>query len=283
MFNFDFVAELEKRNIGYRETGRNVGRNFVGIDCPFCGDTNNHLGLSKSSGYYSCFVCGARGSFEYLIYKLTGEIIKKQKMEFIPEQDPGIDYVDFNYKPLSSTARDYLWSRNYDPDELIDLYKIQDGGLFSRFKYRIMIPYIMNNKIFTYSGRDYSSQQDPKYLHLGTDKSICSCKEIVYGIESCIDTVIVVEGIFDCWRLGKGSVALSGKIPTKKQIDQLKNFKRIFIMFDENSEKESDELAFNLETEFNDVQIINLRVHDPDSLNKDQVIEIKKEIFGKVF
>lgn len=283
MFNFDFLGELEKRNIQFKTSGRNIGQNFIGMDCPFCGDRRNHLGVSKQHGFYSCFVCGAKGSFQYLIFKLTGEWIKKSRFELVSEQETfsrAID-LDFDFDSLSSNAIQYLINRDYDPEELIDKYKIKDGGIVGKFKYRIMIPYFMNNKLVTYSGRDYSGVQEPKYLHLDRESSIMSCKDVLYNLNNCNDqSIIITEGVFDSWKLGTGSIALSGKSLSTNQWKQLQKFQRIFIALDQDADIEANNIAQQIESEFNDVFIISLSTKDPDSLSRDQVLEIKRKIFG---
>jgi DNA primase len=282
VFNFDFLGELEKRNIAFKTSGRNIGQNYIGMNCPFCGDERNHLGVNKHNGSYSCFVCGAKGSFKYLVYKLTGEWINSSRFEIVPQEPSSrATNLDFDFDSLSSRAKDYLFNRGYDPEELIDKYKIKDGGLIGKFKYRIMIPYFMNNKLVTYSGRDYSGVQEPKYLHLDQESSIMSCKEVLYNLDNCKDqSIILTEGIFDSWRLGTGSTALSGKSLSTNQFAYLKKFQRIFIALDQDAVIEANNIADQIESEFNDVFIISIPTKDPDSLSKDQVIELKQQIFG---
>ena len=282
MFNFDFLGELEKRNIAFKTSGRNIGQNYIGMDCTFCGDGRNHLGVNKHNGCYYCFVCGAKGSFKYLVYKLTGEWINRSIFEIVTQEpSSGATDLDFDFDSLSSRAKDYLFNRGYDPEELIDKYKLRDGGLVGKFKYRIMIPYFMNNKLVTYSGRDYSGVQEPKYLHLDHESSIMSCKEVLYNLDNCKDqSIILTEGIFDSWRLCTGSIALSGKQLSTNQHQQLKRFQRIFIALDQDAVKESNHIANQIESEFNDVFIISVPTKDPDSLSRNQVIELKQQIFG---
>lgn len=54
---FDWERLLKERRIPYIESGPNVKRGELAIQCPFCGsaDPSKHMGLSRETGWYSCW------------------------------------------------------------------------------------------------------------------------------------------------------------------------------------------------------------------------------------
>jgi len=110
------------------------------------------------------------------------------------------------------------------------------------------------------------------------------------------DTIIIVEGPADVWKLGDGVVATSGIKYTSAQVLRCvelvksKNLKRAFILFDTDKEDkrkqaqiQAKKLAENLSTFLNHVEMLTLEKGDPADLTLTEVKELRKSIFGKVF
>jgi DNA primase len=276
---------LDQHNIQYALEGKNIAKGWAGISCPFCGDTKNHMGINLTSALFSCFACGAKGNFKYLLYKITGIWIDgKADKHFLTEKETiRTKEISYDFSEIRDIHKQYLEMRGYVPDEIEKLYKVKDGGFTGDYKYRLIIPYFFQNKLMTFTARDITGNQDPKYKNLPNEKSVLTTKEVLYGFDFCEDTVLVVEGIFDAWRVGKGAVALSGKIATKEQRKLLNKFKRIFVCLDRDAEVESEKLAYNLSTPFNDVHVVKLDVKDPDCLEQKDVYDLRKFLFGKIY
>jgi hypothetical protein len=54
---FDWEHFFDSHNIVYVRSGPNLGRNHIGIACPFCGDgdPSHHLGISTLNGMWHCW------------------------------------------------------------------------------------------------------------------------------------------------------------------------------------------------------------------------------------
>lgn len=67
---------LDRHNIDYVETGSNVAKGNVNVQCPWCGDsdTSQHLGINLASGMWGCWRNSKhRGrALSRLLVKLTG-------------------------------------------------------------------------------------------------------------------------------------------------------------------------------------------------------------------
>ena len=75
----DIEEALSEAGIPYATSGKNIGRDAVGITCPSCSDERNHCGMFPN-GVWSCFACGVSGGIYRAIKALTqlptGEINK---------------------------------------------------------------------------------------------------------------------------------------------------------------------------------------------------------------
>ena len=65
------VSLLERYDIPYWLSGKNVSEDCIGISCPFCEDRSNHCGIFKEHGNFSCWRCEETGSLFKLLNKLT--------------------------------------------------------------------------------------------------------------------------------------------------------------------------------------------------------------------
>lgn len=54
---------LQQAHCKYKDKGNNVGRYFINICCPFCGESHYHLGIHETELYFKCFVCSEGGSW----------------------------------------------------------------------------------------------------------------------------------------------------------------------------------------------------------------------------
>ncbi|MCK5862007.1 MAG: hypothetical protein KAH38_05950, partial [Candidatus Hydrogenedentes bacterium] len=69
--NFDFEKCFNDNHIPLFYSGSNVGKGWVGMNCPFCGnDTGGHLGVNKTTKIFTCWKCKTKGHIEKLLTKL---------------------------------------------------------------------------------------------------------------------------------------------------------------------------------------------------------------------
>jgi hypothetical protein len=58
---WNLIEFLDSYNVNYATSGKNVGRNFIGVSpCPQCGDRRNHFGIHRDSKAGNCFSCGQK-------------------------------------------------------------------------------------------------------------------------------------------------------------------------------------------------------------------------------
>ena len=310
--SFNVIEYLQEIGIAYTERGKNVSNNWIGIQCPFptCGDRSNHCGINLTTKAFSCLKCGEKGSMAKLIMELENksfpESMEKAK-KFIPKDKYGNldkqrnveNYSRASEKELRTLFerisvhptvldfhREYLESRGFNPLEIENTYGIRSCKPGTRWCQRLAIPYTVRGNLLTFSTRDVSGKAKIPYKHCPATKSISVPKEMLFNVDTVKDTCIVVEGVFDVFRIGPGSVAVSGTQYTRKQILLLSKFKRIFLLFDpENTaQKIARRFANDLSFSSSSLEIILLKYDkDPGEMPPDDVKVLRKEVFGRIY
>ena len=298
MFNSkQFCADY---NIEIARSGKHFRPGWVNISCPFChGHAGYHGGFNISKGYYNCHRCGAHPLTKVIVvltganYNIAKDIIKKYSLisTAVSQQESKINILSqivfpSDTQPLTSRAKKYLTSRNYDPDKLAQTWGLLSTGHTGFYKHRILAP-IYQQQLVSYQCRDITGKHPQKYLACHQEEEIISHQHCIYGIDLATNRrCIVVEGVTDVWRLGPGAIATFGISFTKQQAKLIAmNFNKIFIMFDSESQaqEKAEELGFLVGSAFNNpVEVINLPFLvseiDPGNLPQNIANDIMKEI-----
>jgi hypothetical protein len=191
----------------------------------------------------------------------------------------GVRKLDLiGYKTLLNMHREYLISRRFDPEYIFEKYNLRCTGPVGKWKFSLIVPFIKNGNVVSMMAADVTRQAESKYLYLSNEESVVPIGKTLYNIDSCMDTVIVTEGVTDVWRLGDGAVALGRKKVTSWQIKLLSKFRRVHIMLDSDASDMAMNLAGDLSA-FTDVTLYSLEDGDPCDLAADDVAYIRKEIF----
>jgi len=292
--DFDIIQFLESRDIKYKTSGKNVSSGWIEINCCFCQDPSFHLGINLDSNLYNCWVCGEKGSATKLIKEIdqcswaTASLTVEEFSQDIlakPEKKPKliisnkkIVWPKHTQEGLSSLHRKYLEGRNFDPDLLTDKYQLKSTSNLGGWKFRIIIPVILDNRIVSFTSRDVTNKTELAYRHLPDSKSIVPIKDTLYNFDSVDGSAILVEGIMDVWRIGDGAVASYGTQLTKEQIVILSNLKTLFIMFDCDATDKAGKLADQLATNVDHVEVIEMSEGDPAEMTVEDVRNLRVEL-----
>jgi len=299
---------LKSKGIRTWDEGKNVKDGWINIQCPFCDDKSNHLGISPTGGI-NCWRCPAKGTIVKLVMSIERKGVKQalealQKFKayssmpknfesFLDTRLAGttahtqnIDSI-FLTEQIKSTIfpahATYLRKRNFDPDKIYSKYKLYTGGSLGKYKNRIIIPFYSRGNKITFTSRDITDKSGIPYLHQPVGEGPTNPKEEIYNIDSCGDTIIVVEGPIDVFRIGNGCGATCGIKFTHRQVLLLSQFKRVFIMYDAEPEaqEQATRLASNLSSMVPHVEIITLGKGDPGEMTSEEVTRLRSEIFGR--
>jgi 5S rRNA maturation endonuclease (ribonuclease M5) len=292
----DIVKILEDFGIETFPTGKNTQPGWINIQCPLCPDQTNHGGfnINIDEPYYSCWKCGwssLYNVFKKLIPNVRFKELTENYKTFNSTQytNPNTPKIKRNTKiivpgtstPLKNHIR-YLNKRMFnDIDYLTMKYDLRYTDHLGDYKFRIIFPIYYKHRIISYQGRDVTDQQTLRYKACKKENELIDHKDILYNLDNCNKSYIgVVEGLFDCIKMGDNFAATFGISYTDNQIQLLKRYKRVFILFDSNvaGQDRAEKLSIALSSFGIDNEIIVTNVDDPAELTDKEVFKVKKEL-----
>lgn len=249
----DWKQLLDDLNVPNWDSGKNCSPGRINIRCPFCSDSSNHGSWGIEKGDYQCWRC--EGGHPVRALALAARIPLDSAKELIRKYSHGVSKfstpkastksnvksITLPGEALKDCHRRYLSEvRKFDPKELEFYHGLRgttDSGYWQGidFRYRIIIPiYDVWGNLCTFQGRDYTQQQELRYKCCPVDKAVTHHKHLLYGAELARnkDRIVVVEGVFDQWRMGPGSVATFGTSLTREQVNLISMWKEVVFLFD---------------------------------------------------
>jgi DNA primase len=153
------------------------------------------------------------------------------------------------------------------------------GGDWS---WRIVAPvFDINKNLVAFVGRAIGDIK-PKYKISDAADIVGDPKKLLYGIHRARkNSVIIVEGITDVWRIGDNCVALLGIDWTTEQANILRAYRDRYILFDPEvkAQRQAQRLGNWLSLFPGNTEIISGLSSDPADLSKEQAQKIKKRLF----
>lgn len=296
----NFVKLFNDYNVEY---DTRVNKGWTNVTCPFCDDKTFNGGFNNAGDYYHCWKCGGH-NFKQALARTVNILFNE--VDTLIEQYAGRNSVlnALNKKQAKATKlilptdtftpaeRKYLKERNFSPKLLHEKYKIVGGGITGSWKYRIIIPLVLNGKIVSWTGRSILSKNKiqelkiPRYKNLSIEQSVINPKDILYNLDNCKDKIAVLtEGAFDVIRLGDGFFCSFGTELTQSQISIIKQrFDKVFVMFDNEKEAQVKARKFGLQIASIGVEVeivdaySEFNKNDGGELNAEEVAVIRKEL-----
>lgn len=255
--------------VPYWLSGKNVRPGWVHVKCPCCSDHSNHGGFNPADGNYACWRCPGSHPVD-VVRRLLG--VPRDEAERIYAEYSGATGIraGLNRKgprdsapvlptkihlpggPLRPHHKRYLASRGFDPDKLENLYGLTGTGPVeewqgSDFRLRVIIPiHDHRGRLVSFQGRDITGKQELRYKACPVAKAIMNYKDTLYGAHLAwgMSRVVVVEGVFDQWRMGDGFVCSFGTSMTDSQLAVLAQWPEIIFLFDPEPEAQSRALGY---------------------------------------
>lgn len=268
----DILKLYQDLHIPFRDKGhKHCRQGWVQVECPFCyGNPGYHLGYcidskSQFAGKFICWRCGGKKTLDVLSNLLNmdkGQIrsvisiyyvgpsgaFSYQQPKSKPRRGKILRDVELptNTKPIEKVlgARKYLESRRFDPKELEHTWGIMATGPGALVKvenqvidysYRIIVPVMYQGKRVSFQARDWTGKSKRKYLACPKPIESLHHKDMLYGMDKCegMDSVVLVEGVTDVWRIGTGALACFGIKYRLPQVRMLfENFQKVIVAFD---------------------------------------------------
>ena len=179
-----------------------------------------------------------------------------------------------SHKPLEVHQK-YLEKRGFDVDELCFYRGIKFTGMMEKWNgvdwgYRVIIPvFDRKNSLVSFQGRALFEKQEPRYLFPPKERQVRDCKTLLYGAELCggAESIVVVEGVMDAWKLGRGAVCTFGSSVTPQQILEMSQWRKVFLAFD--NEPEATEHAREVAKQLSGLGVEAYLVNTDFGMNED--------------
>jgi len=294
---YNLIEFLEdKSTVQYWLSGKNISEGWIGFNCVYCEDKSNHLGIEIATGRVVCWKCGTHNFIKTILKLTTCTYDEAKKIKFSKKIKIKQEKIERCSAETFSLPKEivsewpkkhlgYLKRRNFDPKLIINKYKLRPVYTLGKYKFRIIIPIIMEKKTVSFIARDITDTQGVKYLMPKERDSILTPKQCVYNYDSLTEgcNCILVEGPTDVWRMGDKTISFFGTKHTVEQILLIKK-KRIntlFVLYDNDSpgKKSAIKVSATLAPLVENIEIISLKTHsDPGDLKPEEAILIKKEL-----
>lgn len=287
---------------------------WVNTACPFCtGNEGYHLGFNTGGDYFVCWRCGWHSLTEVVKEHARcswgeAKAIERKYVSFL-DMTPAIRKKYFSHrKEIQLPAgTDQLKARHMKYlkhvrgfrhiKELTTEWDIRATGPIGMYQHRILVPIYHRGEIVSYQGRDITGRAKAKYLTCAEKDEVTFHKHILYGFDEAVKkyhACIIVEGIFDAWKLGHGAVATFGIKFLEEQIGLVaRHFRKAFILYDvmhdpsEDYEmgqeyKQAEKIAYKLDALGIDAEIIMLTdgVKDAGDLDVDDGHQVRNELLN---
>ena len=301
---FDAEQFLRDFNLPVASEGNKHCRpGWVQTHCPFCsGSRDFHLGVSINGEYGNCYRCGWK-SLTTIIQKLLicnypgARIVLRKYLSrnsrllasTTPKGAKACTAREVSFPPgtapMTERHKNYLRKRNFDPDDLEKTWGILGTGPVGEYRHRIIVPITRDGVLVSYQGRDITDKSEIKYMACKLELEVIHHKDTLYGIDQVPgQCVVIVEGVTDVWRLGKGAVCTFGTSYLPSQVEVLlDHFSTFFVLFDAESaaQKAALELAHRLTATGKIVERLRLEEGDPGGLSQSNADDIMKQLgFG---
>ena len=289
---FDVTKYLQDREIDYVTEGPDVTQGWIGVRCPWCDDHSHHLGINLASNVISCWRCGTKGNITKFIKEVEG--INYEKIALIVEEyiDPrraelyhieeGRSYAQkvvipkhfqrLTTKNVPKIVADFISKRGYNLEDTLSRKELYYGGIVGDFSFRLVITVFENKKLVSYLGRDVTEKAGKPYRNLEDNLSVVPIKDTLYGFDEAApgSVLVIVEGVFDQWTLGPGSVATYGAQWTLRQVSKIRKLspRKVINLYDDEEDAQRSAQALSRHIWFCPCEVVRLRgIKDPGSLS----------------
>lgn len=244
---------FDNKGITYHHAGeKNISRGWIGIRCPFpgCDDSSWHCGINLESGLHHCWLCGSKGDVKNIInqYERSWQKTNKIRSEirFYKNENntkyktqEKLNMPKFASQTPTKACVDYLIKRRFDPEELIHKYDLWFGGLIGAYRHTIIIPVYSNGIPVCFVATDCTRNRF-KYKNSPDIINVENHSEVLYNFDPDKKKVMLVEGIFDAWRIN-GTALFTKKI-SPKQLLKLRG-KEVDIFLDPDAWDNAEKIA----------------------------------------
>lgn len=242
---FDGLSFFKDYGISFNTHGKNIGRGWYGLDCPYCGSHDNDLGFNPSWGSFSCWhghPCPTIETMERLAHITNSEARAVFKQYLVESASTGPSRknrtpmgksIDLPGNSFTDKEIKYLKNRGLYHKTILDTYDLRSGGILGAWAWRIVIPIYYENRIVSATGRAIAKDMEVRYKTLEFDKQIIDLKTIFLGLDlASFGICAIVEGPLDAVKGGPGFLSSFGVLIKDEALSKLTKFRKVFWCMD---------------------------------------------------
>lgn len=287
------IQVLTENGIPFKQSGEHhhAREGWVQIDCEWCspGWEKYRFGIPLDRPYYGvCWACGSHRLDEALSTKLEISIVNARRLldglergYALPMREKRNTLIlPHGLRDMMPVHRRYLERRGYDPDKMASLWGVRAIGNESELGWRLWLPVHYQGEVVSWTTRGITEYAKLRYINARPDQEILSPKTLLFGEDYVRgNTIIIVEGPFDVYRIGPGAVATMGLSYSREQLLRMSRYKNRVVCFD--SEKVANKVARKLCHQLEVFPGNTYRVElesgkDADTANKKEIKELRK-------
>jgi DNA primase len=298
MYNLEQL--FEDYEIRYWTKGKNCTPGWVNIQCPFCNDKSNHLGINLATGKAKCWKCSASENIFNILMELleinfhqAKKIAKKYEDDLLPsiekeviEKPSSLILPKEASEILPSLHKEYLSDRGFDPIALQKKYKLLACDMFGNYKFRLIIPIYFKYRLVNFAAMSVLPSA-VKIKNCPNEKALIQRDELVYNYDRIINRqAIIVEGFADCWKMGDSCVATLGTSFSSAQVKLIATAcDKAYILYDSPAKDpqapiQAEKLANQLSMLGCVAEVVYLDEGDPGDLSLKEAARIKAELLN---
>lgn len=291
-----FQEILDEHRIRYQTEGRYSRSGWVQFFCPFCSggkDPNKpYAGYNIAFNYVNCWRCGPHRVGDTIqeltglpwreVKGLLGSLERERKPPKHTKRRRGTLEIPKGVGPLLPAHKRYLKDRKFDPQEIERLWDVQGIGMAKEYAWRLFIPIYYGGEVCSWTTRTISETRTDRYLSAREGQEVYSHKELLYGIDYCRHTAVIVEGPTDVWRVGPGAIATLGTGWSRRQLNLLSRFAVRVVCYDNEpaGQRRASELCDLLAVFPGETHNVRLDAKDPGSAPKKEIRQLRKMFLG---
>ena len=186
---------------------------------------------------------------------------------------------------MKKAHRQFLRDRDFNPDRIEKVWGIEGLGMEGHYKsngkriplkWRLYIPIETAGVVSSWTTRTISHDPDTcRYISAPPDHERINHKQLLYGEDYAGQSIIIVEGPTDVWRIGPGAVATFGTRPTAAQIIRMGRYIERYVLFDHGAERYSQALVEALSAFPGKTHVIELDADDPGSMTSKELRQVR--------
>lgn len=302
--NFDVEQYLNASNIDFETETPENDKGWLGINCPWCvNDPEKHLGVHRVWKTLHCWRCSVEGTALKLVMKLEHasmdqalDIMARYSRSPLPDdlytrpRKPFVfpkELIQLESSYIPPRPLNYLTQRGFNPYHLVDDYQIfyPEPEYVGSYKFRLVFPLTIRKQIVSLVGRDTTGTAVIRYLEHPEFESIRKAKHCLYGYDEVSpgSHIILVEGILDKLKMGKGILATLGTGWTSEQVSLLRSLhpSKVTILFDPEEEAQLRAVELCKQIWFCPTEVALLEgVEDPGALTLQEAEMVKRNLYA---